>query len=301
MANRTFSPAISRETADLAPPDPAAVEPCQPTERHALPRWSREARPALPDSLDLEVQCALRLLGPQGPRFGTAVRLFAEGLTLLTHEPPPVGGVVLIEIDLDEANQLQLDAVVVSARRPDPAAPARVTVRWGQLRPAALGRLAAWVEARGQLDERRLAVQVSAPLEPRRPAQDPTAAVTELGEVPRRGWIATLRQRVRGVRPEVRGPEKPSFRGLVVALPDGVSLLVGWASEAAWRSDWEHYLADGQLPLPAGLDGAERRRVVMRLPDGSQREAEARPLRSGRLALQLGAHERPRSMSTASR
>ena len=303
MSNTTFQPPLSRETPQSPPPDPAAVEPCQPTERHLAPNISRASRVALPESLDLEVQCALRLIGPEGPRYGTAVRLFAEGLTLLTHEAPVVGGVVLLEIDLDEANLVHIEAVVVSARRPDPTAPARVTVRWAELRPAALGRLAAWVDSRTQVVEPHIQVLVAAQPLPqiRRGGQDPTVAVTELGETPRRGWIATLRQRVRGVRPDVRGPALPPFRGHVVALPDGVSLLVAWSGEAAWRSDWTHYLADGQLPLPPGMDGGERRRVLLRLPDGSQREASAQPLRGDRLALQLDARERPRSVSTASR
>ena len=302
MPSTTSGSPVSRETLAF-PPDPSAVEPALPTERHAAPDLVRSARPALPESLDMEVQCAVRLLADSGTRYGTVVRLFAEGLSLVAHEAPPVGALIELEIDLDDVNLVKIEAIVIGVRRAGPAAPARVTVRWATLRPLALGRLAAWVELRERAEDERLRVQVGARPLPaiRRGPHDPTVAVTELGDTPRRGWIAALRQRVRGVRPEVRGPARPPFRGVVAPLSDGVSLMVAWSAEAAWRSDWMHYLADGQLPIPPSVDGAERRRVVLRLPDGRQREAEATPLRSDLLSVRMIHAERVRSVSTASR
>ena len=76
MPSTTSGSPVSRETLAF-PPDPSAVEPAMPTERSPAPDVARSARPSLPDSLDMEVQCAVRLLADSGTRYGTVVRLFA--------------------------------------------------------------------------------------------------------------------------------------------------------------------------------------------------------------------------------
>jgi hypothetical protein len=273
----------ARETpsqAQAEPVDPAAVLEL-PTELRAAPAPVGDALPA---ELDVGLQCAARFAGPTGGGFGTLVRLMGEGLTLLCHGPPPVGARLRLRVELDDDEIVEMDVQVIMVR-PDPGAgPARVTARWSKLPGETAGALMGFLRRRAEAEASRPVLRVAVRERPPMPTitrepRDPTGAVTELGSAPRRGWIATLRQRARGLRPDIVGPARAPFRGQVELLPDGHNLVVRWAAEEDWRCDWVEHLSQGLLPLPAGLSGPGRRRVQLRLPDGGLREALAAPAR----------------------
>lgn len=273
----------ARETPDhaaSAPVDPAAVFEL-PTELRAAPAPVGDALPA---ELDVGLQCAARFAGPTGGGFGTLVRLMGEGLTLLCHGPPPVGARLRLRVELDDDEIIEMDVQVIIVR-PDPGAgPARVTARWAKLPGETVAALLGFLRRRAEAEASRPVLRVAVRERPPMPAisrepRDPTGAVTELGSAPRRGWIATLRQRARGLRPDIVGPTRAPFRGAVELMPDGQGMLVRWAAEEDWRCDWVEHLSQGLLPVPGGLSGGGRRRVHLRLPDGSVREALAAPAR----------------------
>ena len=287
---------MAKKTADTASSGSAAqaVDPADPAEVRELPTTVRvRSAPVgdrLPADLDVGVQCAARFDGPGVSGFGTLVRLMGEGLTLLCHGPPVAGARLRLRVEFDDDEVISCEVVVVSAR-PDPGAgPARVTARFVDLPSetsrAILDFLRRRAEALASGPILRVALRPAAA--PAIPVDaDPAGEVTELGAAPRRGWIATLRQRARGLRPDIVGPARPAFRGRVSVLPDGHGLQVGWSGEDDWQLDWDAHLSQGLLPLPVGLEGGSRRRVQLLLPDGTVREAMAGPARGAAGVLRL--------------
>jgi hypothetical protein len=217
----------------------------------------------------MQIQGAICLDLPGARAYGTAISLYALGLELLTHGPAPIGARCRVHLEID-SGLVSFEGLIHSTQRNDAGGPMRVELRWARMEPTVRSAILSWVsQRRGAQAIQRV---------------DPGLGRTEHGPVPKRGWIAALRQRITGFQPQIRGPKGPRLRAQVEVDAAG-TLILRWERIEDAQADWSEMLSQGQLPVDETWEFAGRVAVEAHWPDGRCFAWQAVPLRAGRLLL----------------